>query len=135
MAWIMPMTKRAAGVSWLWPISRLCFEHSFSVRACALSRNPVGPACAFEESKSRRKLADRKLVCALQRPRREAQKKTQTTNHDHKKAQTRTKSTSYQSRPQKAQKKNTKTQTTKHDHKKNTNCAHTTNHDHTKKHK
>ena len=85
LAWIMPMTKRAAGVSWLWPSSRPCFEHIFSARACALSRNSVGPARTFEESKSRRKLANRKLVYALKRPRREAQKK----------------STNYQSRPQK----------------------------------
>ena len=86
LAWIMPMTKRAAGVSWLWPSSRPCFEHNFSVRACALSRNSVGPARTFEESKSRRKLANRKLVYVLKRPRREAQKKAQTTNHDHKKS-------------------------------------------------
>ena len=37
LAWIMPMTKRAAGVSWLWPSSRPCFKHNFSARACALS--------------------------------------------------------------------------------------------------
>ena len=35
LAWIMPMTKRAAGVSWLWPSSRPCFEHNFSVRLCS----------------------------------------------------------------------------------------------------
>ena len=116
LAWIMPMTKRAAGVSWLWPSSRPCFEHSFSVRACALSRN----SRTFAESKSRRKLANRKLVYALKRPRREAQKK----------------STSYLKKAQKTQKKTQKkTQTTNHDHKKSTNKAQTTNHDHKKKHK
>ena len=92
LAWIMPMTKRAAGVSWLWPSSRPCFKHNFSVRACALSRNSVGPARTFEESKSRRKLANRKLVYALKRPRREAHKK----------------NTNYQSRPQKSTKKKQK---------------------------
>ena len=100
------MTKRAAGVSWLWPSSRPCFEHNFSVRACALSRNSVGPARTFEESKSRRKLANRKLVYALKRPRREAHETAQTTNHDHNK------------KHKKSTKKHKNTQTTNHDHKK-----------------
>ena len=148
LAWIMPMTKRAAGVSWLWPSSRPCFEHNFSVRACALSRNSVGPARTFEESKSRRKLADRKLVYALKRPRREAQKKqtnyqsrprkkaqqknkTQTTNHDHKTKHKQIPkiNTNYQSRPQKS---TSKAQTTNHDHKKTQKKAQITNHDHKK---
>ena len=93
------MTKRAAGVSWLWPSSRLCFEHSCSVRDCALSRNSVGPPCTFEESKSRRKLADRKLVNAVQRPRREALKNN---NYQSRPQQKHQKSTNYQSRPQKS---------------------------------
>ena len=126
LAWIMPMTKRAVGVSWLWPSSRPCFEHNFSVRPCALSRNSVGPARTFEESKSRRKLANRKLVYVLKRPRRKAQQKAQTTNHDHEKKNTKkthkkkrklpitttkkntknaqNKSTKYQSQPQKGTK-------------------------------
>ena len=151
LAWIMPMTKRAAGVSWLWPSSRPCFEHIFSARACALSRNSVGPARTFEESKSRRKLANRKLVYALKRPRREAQKKStnypitttkkaQTTNHDHKKRTKKThkkaqttnhdqkkKSTNKQKKnklPITTTKKRTKkAQTTNHDHKQSTKKA------------
>ena len=106
----MPKTKRAGGVSWLWPSSKPCFEHRFLVRACALSRNSVGHARTFEESKSRRKLADRKLVYALKRPRREAQKKTQTTNHDHKKNKKK-------QLPITTTKKIKKAQTTNHDQK------------------
>ena len=116
LSWIMPMTKRAAGVSWLWPSSRPCFEHNFSVRVCALSRNSVGPARTFEESKSRRKLANRKLVYALKRPRWETQKKHKlpitTTNKRTKQEKKHKlpittkktqKSTNYKSRPQKTQ--------------------------------
>ena len=144
LAWIMPMTKRAAGVSWLWPSSRPCFEHNFSVRACALSRNSVGPARTFEESKSRRKLADRKLVHALKRPRRKAQKKAQTTNHDHKKNTTKKKhkkkhklpiTTTKKTQPKQKHKKNTNYQSRpqkKHNQNKNTKKAQTTNHDHKK---
>ena len=134
LAWIMPMTKRAAGASWLWPSSRPCFEHIFSARACALSRNSVGPARTFEESKSRRKLANRKLVYALKRPRRKHKNKnTNYQSRPQKKAQKN--STNYKSRPQKKHKKTA--QTTNHDHKQNTKKKHektaqTTNHDHKK---
>ena len=122
LAWIMPMTKRAAGVSWLWPGSRPCFEHNFSVRACALSRNSVCPARTFEESKSRAQAGER--LC-FEEAASGSTKKTQTTNHD----------------PKKTQQKTQKTQTTNHDHKKtqqktqkkkNTQKTQTTNHDHKK---
>ena len=56
----------------------------FCARLCS-EQKLVGRACSFEESQSRRKLADRKLVYALRRPRRAAQK-AQTTNHNHKKS-------------------------------------------------
>ena len=132
LASIMPMTKRAAGVSWLWPSSRPCFEHNFSERACALSRNSVGPARTFEESKSGRKLANRKLVHALKRPRREAQKKAQTTNHDHRKSTKKKHKKEHKLQITTTKKSTKKAQTTNHDHKKGTKKAKTTNHDHKK---